>query len=123
MLYKNWFGDSTAGKEEKMKTRTISLILLLVIIVLLSGACGKSSIPASTLVQPIASSISTTKTPAQPSATPVPPTQTPLSPSMASIIDVLHSIEQPLITSSKNGDLVIRNLSIKDYPIIIRLTK
>ncbi len=41
----------------------------------------------------------------------------------ASAIDVLHGFEQPLVTSSKNGDLIISNLSIKDYPIIIRLSK
>ena len=63
-----------------MKTRKISLVLLLVVIVLLSGACGKSTMPASTLVPP--TSIPHTKTPIPPSATPVPPTQTPLSPYM-----------------------------------------
>jgi hypothetical protein len=41
----------------------------------------------------------------------------------ASAIDILHGFEQPLVTSSENGDLIISNLSIKDYPIIIRLSK
>jgi hypothetical protein len=38
-------------------------------------------------------------------------------------IDVLNSFEQKLITSNENGNLVIRDLLIKDYPIIIRLAK
>ena len=38
-------------------------------------------------------------------------------------IDILNSIEQKLITSNENGDLVIQNFLIKDYPIIIRLSK
>jgi hypothetical protein len=37
-------------------------------------------------------------------------------------MDVLNGFEQQLVTSNENGNLVIRNLLIKDYPIIIRLT-
>jgi len=37
-------------------------------------------------------------------------------------IDVLNSFEQELITERENANLVIRNLLVKDYPIIIRLT-
>ena len=36
-------------------------------------------------------------------------------------IDVLHGFEQELIASEEDGDLVIRNLLVKDYPIILRL--
>lgn len=36
-------------------------------------------------------------------------------------IDVLNGIEQELISSNENGDLMIKNLLIKDYPILIRL--
>ncbi len=36
-------------------------------------------------------------------------------------IDVLHGFEQELIIESENGNLVIRNFHIKDYPIILRL--
>lgn len=36
-------------------------------------------------------------------------------------IDVLHGFEQELIIENENGNLVIRNLFIKDYPIILRL--
>ena len=38
-------------------------------------------------------------------------------------IDVLNGFEQALITRGKNGDLVINNFFLKDYPIIIRLSK
>jgi hypothetical protein len=38
-------------------------------------------------------------------------------------MDVLYGFEQPLITSSENGNLVIRDLLIKDYPIILRITE
>ncbi|MFZ5908865.1 MAG: hypothetical protein ACOYYU_02480 [Chloroflexota bacterium] len=38
-------------------------------------------------------------------------------------INVLHGFEQELITNTKNGDLIIRGIMIKDYPIIIRLSK
>jgi hypothetical protein len=36
-------------------------------------------------------------------------------------IDVLNGFEQELITETENGNLVIRNLLVKDYPIILRL--
>jgi hypothetical protein len=36
-------------------------------------------------------------------------------------IDVLNGFEQELITETKNGNLVIRNLLVRDYPIILRL--
>lgn len=38
-------------------------------------------------------------------------------------IDVLNGFQQELITNNENGKLVIRDLLIKDYPIIIRLSK
>jgi hypothetical protein len=41
----------------------------------------------------------------------------------ASGIDILNGFEQKLITSDENGNLVIRDLLVKDYPIIIRLSK
>ena len=34
-------------------------------------------------------------------------------------IDVFHGFEQELITQVENGNLVIRNLLVKDYPTII----
>lgn len=37
-------------------------------------------------------------------------------------IDVLHGFEQELITDAEDGNLVIHNLLVKDYPIILRLT-
>jgi len=37
-------------------------------------------------------------------------------------IDVLNGFEQEVITETENGDLVIQNLLVKDYPIILRLT-
>ncbi|HEY45078.1 MAG TPA: right-handed parallel beta-helix repeat-containing protein [Anaerolineae bacterium] len=37
-------------------------------------------------------------------------------------VDVIHGIEQQMTTESLNGDLVLRNLLVKDYPIILRLT-
>jgi hypothetical protein len=36
-------------------------------------------------------------------------------------IDVLYSFEQQVITDTEDGNLVIRNLLVKDYPIILRL--
>ena len=36
--------------------------------------------------------------------------------------DVLNGFEQELIVQTENGSLVIRDLLIKDYPIILRLT-
>ncbi len=41
----------------------------------------------------------------------------------ASGIDVLNGFEQELIFHNENNNLVIRDLLIKDYPIIIRLSK
>jgi hypothetical protein len=37
-------------------------------------------------------------------------------------IDVLYGFEQELIAETENGNLVIRNLLVKDYPIIIWFT-
>jgi hypothetical protein len=37
-------------------------------------------------------------------------------------LDVLDGFEQQLVPSDENGNLIIRNLMIKDYPIIIELT-
>jgi len=37
-------------------------------------------------------------------------------------IDVLNGFEQELITNLEGGSLVIRNLLVKDYPIILHLT-
>lgn len=37
-------------------------------------------------------------------------------------IDVLNSFEQQMVTNVEDGNLVIRNLLVKDYPIILRLT-
>ena len=36
-------------------------------------------------------------------------------------IDVLHGVEQDVITSQDNGNLVIHDLLVKDYPIILRI--
>ena len=36
-------------------------------------------------------------------------------------IDVLYGFEQELITEMENGNLIISNLLVKDYPIILRL--
>lgn len=36
-------------------------------------------------------------------------------------IDILNSFEQQMITDIEDGNLVIRNLLVKDYPIILRL--
>lgn len=38
-------------------------------------------------------------------------------------IDILNSIEQELITTNENGNLIINDFLIKDYPVIIRLSK
>jgi hypothetical protein len=38
-------------------------------------------------------------------------------------IDVLNGFEQELVTASDDGDLVIRDFLLKDYPILIRLSK
>ena len=37
-------------------------------------------------------------------------------------LDALHGFEQELITETNNGDLVIPELLVRDYPIILRLT-
>ncbi len=37
-------------------------------------------------------------------------------------IDVLHGYRQPLITENVNGDLVVRDLLVVDYPILLRLS-
>ncbi len=37
-------------------------------------------------------------------------------------IDVLYGFTQELNTETVNGDLVIRDMQMKDYPILIRLT-
>ena len=37
-------------------------------------------------------------------------------------IDVLHGFQQRLVTSEEDGDLVIRELLVKDYPLILRVT-
>jgi hypothetical protein len=37
-------------------------------------------------------------------------------------IDVLHGYVQPMNTSEESGNLVIRDLLVKDYPIILRLS-
>jgi len=37
-------------------------------------------------------------------------------------VDVLHGIEQQLITSDEDSNLVIRGLLVKDYPIIVRFS-
>ena len=36
-------------------------------------------------------------------------------------IDVLNGFEQELIAETENGNLVVRDLLVKDYPIILRL--
>ena len=38
-------------------------------------------------------------------------------------IDVLHGFEQELIAETENGGLVIRNLLVRDYPIILHLMR
>lgn len=38
-------------------------------------------------------------------------------------IDTLNGFEQKLVISSENGNLIIRDLLIKDYPIVIQLSK
>jgi hypothetical protein len=41
---------------------------------------------------------------------------------MATGVDVLHGFEQPVIASEEDGNLVIHDLLVKDYPILLRLT-
>lgn len=38
-------------------------------------------------------------------------------------IDVLNGCEQELVTSTKDGNIVINNLLVKDYPIILRFSE
>jgi hypothetical protein len=38
-------------------------------------------------------------------------------------IDILNGFEQELVTGDENGSLVIKDLLIKDYPVVIRLSK
>jgi hypothetical protein len=38
-------------------------------------------------------------------------------------IDVLHGFEQEMITEIEGGNLVIRDLLVKDYPIFLRLAR
>ena len=45
-----------------------------------------------------------------------------LSASKVTCIDILNGFEQELISETENGDLVINNLLVKDYPIIILLS-
>jgi parallel beta-helix repeat protein len=37
-------------------------------------------------------------------------------------IDVLHGFEQPLLASEEDGNLVIRDVLVKDYPILLRVS-
>jgi hypothetical protein len=37
-------------------------------------------------------------------------------------VDVLHGFEQQMITGEQDGNLVIRDLLVKDYPILLRLS-
>lgn len=36
-------------------------------------------------------------------------------------IDVLYGLEQSLVRETEGGDLVIRDLLVKDYPVILRI--
>ncbi len=38
-------------------------------------------------------------------------------------IDVLKDFQQPIITSNENGNLTIQNLIVRDYPLILHITK
>jgi hypothetical protein len=38
-------------------------------------------------------------------------------------IDVLEDFQQPIITSNENGNLVIQNLIVRDYPLILHISK
>jgi len=46
-----------------------------------------------------------------------------LADQIATGIDVLYGFEQELVSSNENGDLVIRDFLLKDYPIFIRLSQ
>ncbi|MFH1321220.1 MAG: hypothetical protein ABII90_11300 [Bacteroidota bacterium] len=37
-------------------------------------------------------------------------------------IDVLNGYQQPITTSNENGNLIIRNLIVRDYPLILRVS-
>ena len=37
-------------------------------------------------------------------------------------IDVLHGLEQELITVAEDGNIIIPYLMIKDYPLLIRIS-
>ena len=36
-------------------------------------------------------------------------------------VDIRNGMEHEILTSPQNGDLMIRNLLVKDYPIVLRL--
>lgn len=38
-------------------------------------------------------------------------------------IDILEGFQQPITTSIENGDLVIQDLMVRDYPLILRIAK
>ena len=38
-------------------------------------------------------------------------------------IDVLNGFEQELITETENGNLIVRDLVVKDYPIILHVIR
>ena len=38
-------------------------------------------------------------------------------------VDVLKGFQQPIIASNENGNLVIQNLIVRDYPLILHITK
>jgi hypothetical protein len=42
--------------------------------------------------------------------------------SYVSVIDLLHNLEQELLVNTVDGDLVIENLMVRDYPLVIRLS-
>jgi len=37
-------------------------------------------------------------------------------------IDVLNGYQQSIITNNENGNLVIQNLIVRDYPLIVRIS-
>jgi len=41
---------------------------------------------------------------------------------LATVIDVLHGLEQPLVGATDGTDLVIGGLLVKDYPLLICLS-
>jgi len=38
-------------------------------------------------------------------------------------IDVLEGYQQPIVTSNENGNMLIQNLLVRDYPLILHITK